>query len=280
MRNPHSQNLIIDINQSNLQDFIDCPRRFQLTSIQEKSWPAANSIPIEKAERSIFLGNRFHQAAHQFFIGLPEEKIQNSLNEPELLDMFMKFVQFASKYLSQNLFAEHLIQVPFKGYRLIAKFDLIVQLDDEFLIVDWKTSARKPPPSELAILTQTNLYPFIFNRAGNDLFSDQSINPDRIKFMYWFPLCSDHETIFTYSTDKNTEFEYKLAGILDKITELQENKDVFPLTSNLAHCEYCCFRSLCERGNIAGTNKDLEDLFDDNYQDLILDIEQITELEF
>lgn len=194
--------------------------------------------------------------------------------------MFSEFIPFANKFLSHNLFSEQLLQVPYKGYRLIAKFDLIVQLDQEFLIIDWKTSAKKPPPSVLAERMQTSLYPFIFNLVGGDLFKDQPINPDLIQFMYWFPLCSDHESLFAYSSKNEYDFENVLSGILEQISDFQLNKEIFPLTDNPKKCTFCGFRSLCERGDQAGNHQDLLDLDTEEDHDLIFDLEQISELEF
>ena len=39
------------LNQSYLQDYIACPRRFQLKVLEGISWPAADSEPIEKFEQ-------------------------------------------------------------------------------------------------------------------------------------------------------------------------------------------------------------------------------------
>ncbi len=61
--------------QNNLQDFVDCPRRFQLKYLLKMAWPAPISEPIEENDHLIQLGSQFHQMVHQFFLGIPEEKI-------------------------------------------------------------------------------------------------------------------------------------------------------------------------------------------------------------
>ncbi len=60
---PLSKDFIFSAN--NLQDYLDCPRRFELKHIHKLSWPAIISQPVREMEYKIRMGNRFHQLAYQ-----------------------------------------------------------------------------------------------------------------------------------------------------------------------------------------------------------------------
>jgi len=280
MKTDSKSEQILNLNQTSLQDFAECPRRFQLRWLEEKTWPAANTLPLEKAEKAIYLGTRFHQIAHQFFLGIPDEMIRSTITEPELLEMFDAFSEFSHEFLLEKHFSEQLLHLPFQNFRLIAKYDLIVQTEDKFTIIDWKTSPKKPPLSVMSGRVQSNLYPYIFSHSGKDIFSVQNINPDKIQFMYWYPLCSEPELILSCSKEKLDSYETELTDQLSKITEYQEIHEIFPLTTDQRQCAFCVYRSLCERGDTIGNLTDDFDLELDDFSEFILDIDQISELEF
>ena len=57
--------------QSNLQDYLDCPRRFELRYILRQDWPALQTEPEMEQEQHMLRGHLFHQLVHQLLIGLP-----------------------------------------------------------------------------------------------------------------------------------------------------------------------------------------------------------------
>jgi len=271
----------LQLNQSNLQDYLDCPRRFQLSVLEDTSWPAAYSEPIVNFELSTQRGNRFHLLCHQFFSGVDHKLLENSLTDPDLKSMWDSFLPFARTLENYRLFSESLLSIPFFGHRLIAKFDLIVEISPEhYIIFDWKTASKKPARSLLDKRLQTHLYPYIFSKAGHDLFPNIEINPPLIKMHYWYPLTSEHEEVFNYSDKKHQKFEDELRDLINTINYLIKNEPVFQLTDQIPHCQYCVFRSLCDRGLTAGTHENsplhnLEDLTNVRF-----DIDQVSEIEF
>ena len=55
----------------------------------------------------------------------------------------------------------------------------------------------------------------------------------------------------------------------------------FPLTEELKRCQFCVYRSLCDRGDTAGALEDLEDELDfDLEADLDIDFDQIGEIAY
>src|SRR5512140_2479670 len=64
-----------NFSQSCLQDYSDCPRRFQLRYIEKLAWPAIEVEPILESERRQQAGQQFHRMVQQHLIGLPMEKL-------------------------------------------------------------------------------------------------------------------------------------------------------------------------------------------------------------
>jgi len=271
----------LQLNQSNLQDYLDCPRRFQLSVLEDTSWPAAHSEPIVNLELSTQRGNRFHLLSHQFFSGVNHELLGDSINDPDLKIMWDSFSPFARTLQNHRLFSESLLSIPYLGHRLIAKFDLIVEISSEqYLIFDWKTSSKKPARSILDNRLQTHLYPFIFSQAGHALFPNINIQPPLIDMHYWYPLASEHEEVFNYSNKEHKIFERELHDLIKSINDLIENDTDFLLTDHLSHCQYCIFRSLCDRGSSAGIFENSLYHNPEDLKNVRFDIDQVSEIEF
>jgi len=271
----------LQLNQSNLQDFLDCPRRFQLSVLEDRSWPAAYSEPIGNFELSTQLGNRFHLLCHQYFSGVDHNLLANSITDPDLKSMWDSFFPFARTLDDYRLFSESLLSLPFFGHRLIAKFDLIVKISPEqYIIFDWKTASKKPARNLLDKRLQTHLYPYIFCQAGHDLFPNTKIQPPLIKMHYWYPLVTDHEEVFNYSDKKHQEIDKELQDLINSITESIQNEADFQLTDYLQHCQYCVFRSLCDRGLTAGNYENSPYFTQEDLTNERFDIDQVSEIEF
>jgi CRISPR/Cas system-associated exonuclease Cas4 (RecB family) len=274
-------NQSLQLNQSNLQDYLDCPRRFQLTVIDGLSLPAAYSEPIEFYEKSTLLGNRFHLICQQFFSGIDPVLLENSLSDSDLQSMWDNFLPYGESLLQYRLFPEPLLSISFLDHKLVAKYDLIVELNPEqYIIIDWKTAAKKSPRAILDKRLQTHLYPFIFNQAGNDLFPEISLSPALIEMHYWYPLASEHEEVFPYSDNKNAKVKIDLEKILAKINNSRSEGADFPLTDNKTTCKYCVFRSLCNRGTTAGTFEKSPSIEHEDLTNVQFDIDQVSEIEF
>jgi hypothetical protein len=272
--------LSLSFNQSNLQNFKECPRRFQLKHLKEISWPAATSMPLSEFERVIHLGNQFHHLAHQYFVGIKPELIHASIQDADLVEMWNNFYGFAKSLSGFDLFSEQTLHTLINGNTIIAKFDLIVKKADQYIIFDWKTSQHIPPLSYLSDRVQTLLYPYIFYISGSELFGDAQIEPSQILFNYFYPLSSDPVVSFPYSEKIHKEFTSTLVDFIDKITSLHNSDNNFPLTTDQSKCNLCQFRSICNRG-IDAADLNSIDLYDwEDLSDIQFDIDNIKELEF
>jgi predicted RecB family nuclease len=163
-------------------------------------------------------------------------------------------------------------------YRLLAKYDLIaIQPGQRAIIVDWKTSQRKPARSTLEKRLQTIVYRFLLVETGKHLHGGQSIKPEQVEMAYWFAIDPDNPEHFPYDDAHHQEAGKYLLALVEEI----EGRKVFDLTTETKRCQFCTYRSLCERGIRAGDERDMDADFDDAAVfDIDLDFDQIAEIEF
>ena len=271
----------LQLSQSSLQDYYDCPRRFQYKVLDSISWPASCSEPISKFEESTLLGNRFHLICQQFFSGINPELLQKTINHPVLVKMWKSFLPFGESLLEYKFLPERLLSIPLLNHKLIAKFDLLVYVNPErYLIIDWKTSPNKPPREILSKRLQTHLYPYIFSFAGVELFETDAIIPNFIEMQYWYPLHTKPEEVFPYSDKKHSSVKSELENLVNQINSALTKGTDFPLTEDSSTCLFCEFRSLCNRGVEAGTFEKLIFVEREDLRNVQFDLDQVSEIEF
>lgn len=271
----------LQVNQSTLQDFIDCPRRFQLKVIDNTAWPAAYSAPIYKFENATLLGNQFHQICQQFFSGIDPQIIHKGITDPELVRMWSNFLPYGQVLLNKNYFTEIILSISLSTYKLIGKFDFLFKdSDNSYTIIDWKTSPKKPSRSVLEQRVQSYLYPYLFTEAGSNLFQTDKILPDAVTMHYWYPLCSDPDEILPYSSSDHQKICLKLTNILNRIDSYIENNAEFPCTDNQHNCDNCVFRSLCQRGEKASSLSPILDISQEDLSGTHFDLDIINEIDY
>jgi CRISPR/Cas system-associated exonuclease Cas4 (RecB family) len=268
-------------SQNNLQDYIDCPRRFELRHILRQEWPALLSEPVIEQEQRMESGRQFHLMVQQLVTGLRPDQLQENTALTDVTRWWDNFTQSAPlDDLPARRCAEYTLSAPLSGFRLTAQLDLLaIEPGEKAVIVDWKTSARKPGRIALKNRLQTRVYPFLLVEAGAHLNGNQPLLPDQIEMIYWFAEDPTKPERFGYTLKQWTEDRAYLAALIQEIS-LRE-KDHFTLTPDVKKCLYCNYRSLCNRGDKAGSAQDLEDEFEEPEtpaQDL--GFEQIGEIEF
>jgi hypothetical protein len=272
---------VLHFSQSNLQDFKECPRRFQLKVLDQISWPAAYLEPLSRLEQATELGNKFHQLCHQYFSGIDPSALKNNISNPDLRIMWENFFDFGINIQSEKRYSEIILSTPFLNHHLIAKYDLVLQTpDSKYIIFDWKTSPRKPSRTMLSQRFQTILYPFIFARAGKSIFKTEHISPDEISLNYWYPMSSDPEEIFPYSTSMHSDNLDVLTVVITKIDDLIDSGEIFPLTDDIENCSKCIYRSLCERGVRAGEIDIFTEIDQEDLSNVHFDLDNISGIEF
>jgi RecB family exonuclease len=270
-------------SQSSLQDFETCPRRFELRYLQHLSWPASEAQPVQDVERLARLGADFHRLIHQHLVGIEADILTSTLAEAEtaLKSWWQNYLDYRPAALTEaQTYPELTLSTPLRGYRLMARFDLLaVQPDGTFLIIDWKTTQRKPSRDRLAQRMQTRVYPYVLATAGAAFNKGQSIDPATIKMMYWYPEMPDEPEVFDYSPKLFRRDEQFLSDLIEQVKSTAQSKH-FPLVEEPQPCLYCVYRSFCDRGDKAGPFVELEEEPQEVLDVLALDWDQVAEIEF
>lgn len=265
-------------SQQNLQDYIDCSRRFELRYHQKLAWPAIRSEPVLELERLMRLGERFHQMVQQHQLGLPEDSVASQATELELEEWWRSYLKHPPAELPAKRYPEVTLAAPFQGYRLVAKYDLVaVDPGWKAVIVDWKTNRRPPPLSVLKARAQTRLYPFLLSLAGAHLNAGAEIQPEQIEMIYWFTADPARPAAFSYS---QAQFEADRGFFFSIIAQIAAQDAPFPLTEDERRCLYCNYRSLCQRGVTAGRDVEGETAEAEDALLPDIDFDQIAEIEF
>lgn len=270
-------------SQKSLQDFVDCRRRFLLRYIHGISWPALPSEPANESELRLMRGAQFHHYLHQHSTGIPYELLSELIKDETLIQWWRAYLQHAWPMIEElgdkYRDSEINLSAPLMGYRLIAKLDLLlVSSAGKVTIVDWKTTSQRPKRRWLQERMQTKVYPYLVARSWDKFFPGEEVHRENIEMIYWFPAFPDQLVRFSYSSEKYNEDEEFLSGIFKEITRLEEAE--FFKTNIEARCGFCVYRSLCDRGVGAGEFGELEDDWDGDMEDYVLDFDQIAEIAF
>ena len=265
---------------NNLQDYLDCPRRFELKYFLKQSWPAITSHPVQEMEYKIQMGNRFHKIVHQFLSGIPGNVLDNSIDDPDLKDWFVKIQEFIKPYLNFSYFSEFTVTMPFEGFRLIAIFDFITLTGSKKIIIgDWKTTTRNPKRELYLQSFQSFLYPFMVFENWDHIFTQADLlQQEDISMEYWFPAFPEKTIALEYSSASHTTSQEVISSLLNEIAIKEPG--TFEKTANEKRCTYCQYRSLCERGIQAGKFEGADDEPRDESLIDYLDFDQIEEIAF
>lgn len=131
---------LLSFDQSKLQDFIECQRRFQLRYLLQQQ--ALIAEPIGEFERADQLGKLFHLNVERYWLEVPLEHIP-----PSLLVWMGAFFKHPPDDLPGEIRRPEVthIRVLLHGQRVTATFDLLAYEEQgRVVIVDWKTNHKKP----------------------------------------------------------------------------------------------------------------------------------------
>jgi RecB family exonuclease len=270
----------IILNQSNFQDLLDCPRRFQLSNIDRLTWPAPPGEPQSKYEHLLEIGNQFHSLCHRYFTGLDADLLTGTISDPELTVLWKAFLPFGEKLSANRLYPEIVLTTSIDDFTVTAKYDLLLQeKSGRIIIYDWKTSPNLPRRELLAARAQTILYPYLLIEAGQRLFEIPDLSPADLSMCYFYPLSSSPEVIFPYSDDQHKENSEQIRTWIEQLESMIET-DNFPLTGDTARCKLCVFRSICDRGVKAGDVSSIEEIDEEDLSSNHFDFGQIIEIDY
>ena len=276
-------------SQGSLQDYVDCPRRFQLRYLLRLAWPAPVAEPMLTYEQHMRDGEAFHRLVHQHLLGLSADRLSLCV-EPEQEDLcrwWGNYLSAGPAHLPGSRYPELGLSAALGDgcHRLTARYDLVIfNPGREAIIFDWKTASSRPRRSDLALRLQTRVYRYLLVRAGSALNGYLPLAPEQVRMVYWFAeFPSDPET-FDYDARQYAADEAYLTDLQRQIAACGEQE--LASTTDARACLYCVYRSLCERGTCAGevsqAGDDLEQAGDPEAggPEIGFNYEQISEIAF
>lgn len=237
-------------SQGSLQDYVECRRRFQLRYLLSLAWPAEPAEPAEVYEQHTADGAAFHHMLHQHEVGV----LADALLDPEegaLPVWWQNYLAHGPRNLPAVHHPEVSLSAEVAGYRVLAKYDLIaIEPGRQAVIVDWKTGQGRPKTGVLAARLQTRVYRYLLVAAGAALNGGHPFTPDQVSMLYWFANHPQQPEHIPYDAQRYEADGRYLAGLIEEITGA--GTDDFPKTDDAERCKFCAYRSLCERGVVAG----------------------------
>jgi CRISPR/Cas system-associated exonuclease Cas4 (RecB family) len=268
-------------SQASLQDYSDCPRRFQLRYVLGVRWPSA-APQLSTWEKSAQQGAAFHRLVHQHTVGIPEAALTESITDPELRAWWHAYLETPPANLpSEVRRSEVRLSVPLDGYRLMARYDLLALTPGQrAVIVDWKTSRRRTERRYLADRWQTLVYRYVLVQAGGRLNQGVALQPEQIELVYWFTNYPQQPERLPYDAGQYADDETALRAAVHEITE--HDQEQWTLTGDLKRCRYCTYRTLCERDEPSSALDVPEPEWEpqEEPEDWEIDMEQVGEIAF
>ena len=276
-------------SQNSLQDYADCPRRFQLRYLLRQPWPAVQSEPLAQFERLMELGRRFHQLAQRHSLGFPETELSRTINDDTLRRWWRNFLESPPRDLPiATRRPEVTLTTPIGGYRLMARYDLVaIEPGHRAVVIDWKTNQKRPDSTTLATRLQTSVYRYVLVHAGTALNGGAPLTPEQITMVYWFAEHPAQPEMLPYDASQYATDAARLADLIGEIAAVRPSahdkaratgdETEWPLTLDERHCRFCTYRSLCGRGVAAGPLAEFD--ADQAMEiDLEFDFEEIEEI--
>jgi hypothetical protein len=266
-------------SQSSLQDFVDCPRRFQLRYLEQMSWPAVETEPLLENEKRQQNGRSFHLLVQQHLLGLGVEQLASQAASPDLASWWKNFLAAGPELVGWKLYPEKALAAPLGENRLMAKYDLIAfHPDGRATIYDWKTYHRRPRNEAMAARQQTRVYRSLLVQAGAGLqppagpAESGNLDPGKIEMIYWYADYPTEPARFPY---RKSQFHRDWEGLTSLVQEIRTHR-FFAMTEDDQKCAFCSYRSYCNRGSQAGQ----DELLESELEPSEINLEQIQEIAF
>ena len=251
------------LSQSSLQDYADCPRRFQLRYIQSQAWPGVLAEPVVEHERQLERGERFHRLVQRHQLGIETAVLSAAIgDDPDLQAWWQAYLGFTFLHtLGGQHYPEYSLSTAVAGVRLTATYDLLVVTPGERVVIfDWKTYRHRPSRAWFEKRLQTRVYPYVAARAGVGLLGG-ALSPDWISMVYWVAGDPGESVRFDYDSAQFLRDEGYLSALVEEI-QAASGVELWEKTSDEVRCRFCEYRSLCDRGIVAGSAAELSNIID------------------
>lgn len=254
-------------SQSALSIFNDCRRRFRYRYLDGLYWPAEWGMN-EEVKKDLKQGSQFHLLAERYY---SQTLGQTVLNSKPLLQSWLNRLRKFSQ--AKNVVsAEQELRLQVGNLKLLAKYDLLKynELENKFLIFDWKTDKKSLYQKDIQNSMQSRFYLYLLVEAGYQYFKNNYKLEKMPELIYWNPRYPKQKVQIKY---KEAEFEKDKNYFKKLINQILAEKD-FALTTDLNKCRFCEYRPICRDKKTETKTIIEEDL------DLNLDWEAIEEIEF
>jgi len=276
---------VFRFSQASLQEYVDCPRRFQLRHVWRLRWPAVDAEPAWEGERYLQEGAAFHRLIQRHLLGMPADELSRMGQGTELGRWWQSYLDSPPADLPEGGYVETRLGARIGRSRLVAQYDFVaVDAGRRLVIVDWKTTRKRPHREGLVDHLQTRVYPYLLVRAGSVLNGGVAIEPEQVSMVYWFANFPAVPIRFEYSREQCEADHRFLSGLVAEIEERFDGIGGRRLVSarlDERSCRYCRYRSLCERGAQAGLRDDrVREEEIEPLSDVAVDFEQMAEIEY
>jgi hypothetical protein len=271
-------------SQSSLQDYVDCPRRFQLRHILMQPWPMPLTEDSLRHDLHVHRARAFHRLAHQYVLGIAPRSLCQTIHDETLSVWWDAFLNRPPACLADTpdlpdpmRRGEVVLSAPLAGYRLVATVDLLAcEPSGRVSVVDWKTVLKRPRRAGLARRLQTRVYCYMAVETGSTFNSREMPKPELVEMVYWFAAFGGATERFPYDSGQYASDREYLRQLVLEIAARQES--TWTLTSDERRCRFCNYRSLCERDVVPGFLEELDE--DLELAEISIDLEQVAEIEF
>lgn len=214
---------------ASLQDYQDCPLRFELRYIRQLRWPA------REGTEAMETGNQVHRMVQQALLGFPRDLLPAVIADFETVDVLQLIDRLTSELGDAKRFVEHSVSLRFNDVDYTGKFDLLYILpDNNALIFDWKTDLHFRPES-FDDRVQTRLYLWMAQRLYGcpvATLKVVSLRDGRMRTIQ-----ADMAKISTY--------EREIDALVREITAIEPG--AFQQTTDVVRCRYCTYKHYCRR---------------------------------
>jgi RecB family exonuclease len=265
-------------SQSSLQDYADCPRRFELRYALGVAWPSARGEPTATWERRTQRGAAFHLLVQQHLSGIAPKKLAASAEEWGIAEWWEAYRASPPRGLPPVCRTELSLSALLAGYRLAARYDVVAtEPDRRAVIVDWKTTTSRPERAELAARLQTQVYLYVLAEASAELNDGSRLAEEQVELLYWFANRPQRPERFTYNARAHAQAGERLRAMVAEIGAVEAGE--WPTAANAGHCRCCRYQTLCDRERTPAWDG-VEAETDLELDPADLDREQIAEIEF
>lgn len=238
----------LTLNQTHLQTFITCPRRFRLRYLDRMPWPEAPLGPEQ--ELAYARGRLFHRWLERHFLQLAAE--DDAASDPVVRYWWSVFRSQGPDIPAGERLAELSLTVPAGNFLLSGRFDLLVLGEGAdgqptATLFDWK-SGEPRQPDWLRRHWQTRLYLALLAEGGAALpgNSARGIAPEDISMIYWYATDPSNPVVIAYDSVTHSQNWSEIMGVLDAIEDQLEIGE-WPLTDDWSDCRYCPYQAYCGR---------------------------------